>query len=341
MSGSVASALLFVTHDLHEAIFLSDVVIVSTNRPGRVRSKVEINLPRPRLPPAELAVAPEFRDIYSRIWADLKDEVPEFPSSMKQSNIGIAVVGPGRIGTLRARLAAKHPAVRFLAISDATPRAPALAEQAGADFHTGSNDEMIDHPDVTAVIVSTPEQEHTEPILHGAASAASRCWCEKPIGFSLDDADRILETLRADQGRAAHRLQPPLQGMLPARQGADAPRPARQRRRRHRPRLQFARPDLRDPQARPARHAGARRAHLLRRPDVLVPGGQPAGRGGGARPARHLQGGRLRRARRDLGDRHVRRRRRDQSSASAMRCRRTIRRSASPTASSCSAPRAR
>jgi NitT/TauT family transport system ATP-binding protein len=69
---------LFVTHDLHEAIFLSDVVIVSTNRPGRVKSMVPIALPRPRLPPAELAVAPEFRDIYSRIWADLKDEVRKF-----------------------------------------------------------------------------------------------------------------------------------------------------------------------------------------------------------------------------------------------------------------------
>lgn len=69
---------LFVTHDLHEAIFLSDVVIVSTNRPGRVKSMVPIDLPRPRLPPAELAVAPEFRDIYSRIWADLKDEVRKF-----------------------------------------------------------------------------------------------------------------------------------------------------------------------------------------------------------------------------------------------------------------------
>ena len=69
---------LFVTHDLHEAIFLSDVVIVSTNRPGRVKSVVPIALPRPRLPPAELAVAAEFRDIYARIWGDLKDEVRKF-----------------------------------------------------------------------------------------------------------------------------------------------------------------------------------------------------------------------------------------------------------------------
>ena len=64
---------------------------------------------------------------------------------MKQNNnIGIAVVGAGRIGTLRARLAAKHPSVRFLAISDRDPaRAKALAEQAGADLHSGSNEEVI------------------------------------------------------------------------------------------------------------------------------------------------------------------------------------------------------
>src|SRR5690349_24624628 len=104
---------------------------------------------------------------------------------MKHANLGIAVVGAGRIGTLRARLAAKHPAVRFLAISDKDPaRARALAEQAGADIARGSNDEVINHPDVTAVIVSTPEQEHTQPILT-ALKRGVPVLVEKPIGFSL------------------------------------------------------------------------------------------------------------------------------------------------------------
>jgi len=39
---------------------------------------IPVELSRPRPPPAELAIAPEFRDIYSRIWSDLKDEVREF-----------------------------------------------------------------------------------------------------------------------------------------------------------------------------------------------------------------------------------------------------------------------
>jgi predicted dehydrogenase len=120
---------------------------------------------------------------------------------MKQSNIGIAVVGAGRIGTLRARLAAKHPAVGFMAVSDKDPaRAKALADLTGAHFHSGSNDEVISHPDVSAVFVSTPEQEHTAPILK-ALDLGKPVLCEKPIGFSLAEADTILEALHRTKGK--------------------------------------------------------------------------------------------------------------------------------------------
>src|SRR5262249_25602194 len=119
---------------------------------------------------------------------------------MRQENIGIAVVGAGRIGTLRARLAAKHPAVEFLAISDRDPaRARARGEQAGADVQSGSKEEVIAHPGVTAVIVSTPEQQHTQPILK-ALELGKPVLVEKPIGFSLREADKILDTLRATKG---------------------------------------------------------------------------------------------------------------------------------------------
>ncbi len=119
---------------------------------------------------------------------------------MIRNALGIAVIGAGRIGTLRARLAGKHPSVRFLAIADRDPaRARALAEQSGAHYHTASNEDAIAHPDVNAVIVSTPEQEHTAPILH-ALSLGKPVLVEKPIGFSLPDADRILGKLRETNG---------------------------------------------------------------------------------------------------------------------------------------------
>ena len=119
---------------------------------------------------------------------------------MQRKELGIAVVGSGRIGTLRARLAAKHPAVGFLAIADLDPaRARALAEQTGADFHTGNNFEAIERPEVSAVFVSTPEGEHSAPVRR-ALELGKAVLVEKPIALTLSDADDMLETLRKTGG---------------------------------------------------------------------------------------------------------------------------------------------
>jgi predicted dehydrogenase len=119
---------------------------------------------------------------------------------MKRHDLGIAVIGAGRIGTLRARLAAKHPAVRFLAISDRDPaRAKALAVQAGADLHSADNDAIIAHPEVTAVIVSTPEQEHVAPVVK-ALALGKPVLVEKPLALTLKGADDIIAALYASTG---------------------------------------------------------------------------------------------------------------------------------------------
>jgi NitT/TauT family transport system ATP-binding protein len=52
------AAVVFVTHSIAEAVFLSDRVVVLTPRPGRVGGIVEIDLPRPRV--ADLEDRPEF-----------------------------------------------------------------------------------------------------------------------------------------------------------------------------------------------------------------------------------------------------------------------------------------
>jgi len=119
---------------------------------------------------------------------------------VKRGDLGIAVIGAGRIGTLRARLAGKHPAVRFLAIADRDPaRARALAEAAGADLDSGDNDAVIGHPDVTAVIVSTPEQEHVVPVCR-ALALGKPVLVEKPLALTLEGADRILAAVGAGNG---------------------------------------------------------------------------------------------------------------------------------------------
>jgi len=64
---------LFVTHSIEEAAYLSDRVIVMTARPGRTKSILKINLPRPR--DYEMRLCAQFNDIKADIWNTLKDEL--------------------------------------------------------------------------------------------------------------------------------------------------------------------------------------------------------------------------------------------------------------------------
>ena len=119
---------------------------------------------------------------------------------MKAKELGIAVVGSGRIGTLRARLAAKHPAVRFLTVSDKEiEQAKALADLTGADFYSTDNNEVIARPEVTAVFVSTPEGEHAAPVCK-ALELGKPVLVEKPLALSLNDAEAILKTVKQTSG---------------------------------------------------------------------------------------------------------------------------------------------
>jgi NitT/TauT family transport system ATP-binding protein len=63
---------LFVTHQIDEAVYLADRVIVFSARPGRVREEVPISLPRPR----RLAVKrePQFLDYVGHIWNIIEQE---------------------------------------------------------------------------------------------------------------------------------------------------------------------------------------------------------------------------------------------------------------------------
>jgi len=63
---------LFVTHDVEEAVYISDRVIVMTNRPGRIKAEIKVDLPRPRR--YEMVGSPEFGALYSEVLESIREE---------------------------------------------------------------------------------------------------------------------------------------------------------------------------------------------------------------------------------------------------------------------------
>jgi NitT/TauT family transport system ATP-binding protein len=64
---------LFVTHQIDEAVFLSDRVLVFARRPGRLQESVDVTLPRPRA--LSIKRTPEFVRYVDHIWRLIEDDV--------------------------------------------------------------------------------------------------------------------------------------------------------------------------------------------------------------------------------------------------------------------------
>jgi NitT/TauT family transport system ATP-binding protein len=62
---------LFITHDLSEAVLMSDRVIVMSARPGRIIADVPIKLARPRSVRA-LQKDPAYHELYAEVWTKLE-----------------------------------------------------------------------------------------------------------------------------------------------------------------------------------------------------------------------------------------------------------------------------
>ncbi len=63
---------MFVTHDIDEAVFLSDRVLVMTSRPGRIKEELRIEIERPRT--FEIFSTPEFFEFKARLLKSVREE---------------------------------------------------------------------------------------------------------------------------------------------------------------------------------------------------------------------------------------------------------------------------
>lgn len=70
-------SVMFVTHDLEEAIALADRVVVISAGPGTVKAVFDIDLPRPRGAVQEIRFLPRFLELHHMIWQALREEVEQ------------------------------------------------------------------------------------------------------------------------------------------------------------------------------------------------------------------------------------------------------------------------
>ena len=112
-------------------------------------------------------------------------------NEFKKRQLGVAVVGSGRMGSHRAKLASLHPAVSYLVVGDINEdQARKLAEVSKANGYSTDNFELINDPRVDVVIVSTPEDQHRDSV-EAAIMAGKSVLVEKPLALTIDDGDRL------------------------------------------------------------------------------------------------------------------------------------------------------
>jgi NitT/TauT family transport system ATP-binding protein len=70
----VKSTILFITHDLDEAIYLSDMVVIMGRRPGRIKEVLDVRLPQPRYG-YDVRAEREFVRLRSVAWQSIKEEL--------------------------------------------------------------------------------------------------------------------------------------------------------------------------------------------------------------------------------------------------------------------------
>jgi predicted dehydrogenase len=119
-------------------------------------------------------------------------------SSPRQRNaIGLAVVGCGTIGRIRAVLARDYPGVAWLGLCDVNEAlGRKLAADARADFFCTDYRELLARPEASAALIATDENAHVGPTL-AAVERGHALFIEKPLATDAAESWKVLQAIRA------------------------------------------------------------------------------------------------------------------------------------------------
>ena len=111
--------------------------------------------------------------------------------------IGLAVVGCGTIGRIRAKLARDYPGVGWIGLCDLkSDIGTRLRDDVDADFFTTDYRELLARPEVTATIVATDENFHFDPTML-AIEKGHALFIEKPLATDARQSAQILAAIEA------------------------------------------------------------------------------------------------------------------------------------------------
>ncbi|MBM3879592.1 MAG: inositol 2-dehydrogenase [Verrucomicrobia bacterium] len=112
---------------------------------------------------------------------------------MAERGLNVGIVGAGRIGRLHAEnLCRRLPQARLRMIGDLVESAARdCARRLELPDWTTDYRQLVEHPDVQAVLICSSTDTHTE-IIEAAAAAGKHIFCEKPIDADLGRIDRAL-----------------------------------------------------------------------------------------------------------------------------------------------------
>ena len=109
----------------------------------------------------------------------------------KRKEIGLAIIGCGTIGRIRAQLARAYPGVGWIGLCDLkSDIGQKLADDIQADFFTNDYRALLNRPEVTATIVATDENFHFDPTMLAVEKGHS-LFIEKPLATDARQSAQI------------------------------------------------------------------------------------------------------------------------------------------------------
>ena len=117
----------------------------------------------------------------------------------ERKQIGLAIIGCGTIGRIRAEIARAYPGIGWIGLCDLkSDIGQKLADDIQADFFTNDYRELLGRPEVTATIVATDENFHFDPTML-AVEKGHKLFIEKPLATDARQSAEINAAIAANE----------------------------------------------------------------------------------------------------------------------------------------------